>query len=121
MRQAHRFKLGLNVGVGTREKFKGGVAVNEKALRKYLQAKLALQETLETHPRIHDLLRREARLLRGDATALAREEGQGMLEYVILLAVVFAIAAAVIALGHSIRAKYQDAGNAVQGIQIEAP
>ena len=95
--------------------------MNEKALRKYLQAKLALQEALETHPRIHDLLRREARLLRGDATALAREEGQGMLEYIIILAGVLLVAAAVIVVFNRIKGKYEDAGNAVQGIQIEAP
>ena len=95
--------------------------MNEKALRKYLELKLGLQEALEAHPRIRDFLRREARLLRGDATALAREEGQGMLEYIIILAGVLLVAAAVIVLYNRIKSKYEDAGNAVQGIQIEAP
>ena len=53
--------------------------------------------------------------------ALAREEGQGLLEYIIGIAGVFVVAAAVLALYRAIRGKYGEATNSVNSLTITAP
>ena len=96
--------------------------MKDALLRKYLETKLEIRGALEAHPRIHQVLVRTGRLLRGDlGPALEREEGQGFVEYLILLAVALMIGAAVFAVGRYIKQKYVDAGNAVQGIQVDSP
>ncbi len=55
------------------------------------------------------------------ATALGRETGQGLLEYIIAIAGVFVVAAAVLALYRAIQAKYGEATGSVNSLGISAP
>jgi|GEM_PF-950505 len=96
--------------------------MKEVLLRKYLEAKLEVQETLEAHPRIHQVMMRTGRLLRGDlGPALEREEGQGFVEYIVLLGGVFLAAGVILGIFLALKRKGQDAANAVNGIQVESP
>ena len=68
------------------------------------------------------LIRRVRALYQGQInTALGREEGQGLLEYIIAIAGVFVVAAAVLALYRAIRDKYGQATNSVNSLSITAP
>jgi len=70
----------------------------------------------------HPVARRLSALQRGRVKqALAREEGQGLLEYIIGIAGVFVVAAAVLALYRAIRGKYGEATNSVNSLTITAP
>jgi len=70
----------------------------------------------------HPIARRLSALQRGRVKqALAREEGQGLLEYIIGIAGVFVVAAAVLALYRAIRGKYGEATNSVNSLTITAP
>ena len=70
----------------------------------------------------HPVARRLSALQRGRVQqALAREEGQGLLEYIIGIAGVFVVAAAVLALYRAIRGKYGEATNSVNSLTITAP
>ncbi len=70
----------------------------------------------------HPIARRLSALQRGRVKqALAREEGQGLLEYIIGIAGVFVVAAAVLALYRAIRVKYGEATNSVNSLTITAP
>jgi len=70
----------------------------------------------------HPVVRRLSALQRGRVKqALAREEGQGLLEYIIGIAGVFVVAAAVLALYRAIRGKYGEATNSVNSLSITAP
>ena len=70
----------------------------------------------------HPVARRLSALQRGRVKqALAREEGQGLLEYIIGIAGVFVVAAAVMALYRAIRGKYGEATNSVNSLTITAP
>ena len=70
----------------------------------------------------HPIARRLSALQRGRVKqALAREEGQGLLEYIIGIAGVFVVAAAVLALYRAIRGKYGEATNSVNSLSITAP
>ena len=70
----------------------------------------------------HPVVRRLSALQRGRVKqALAREEGQGLLEYIIGIAGVFVVAAAVLALYRAIRGKYGEATNSVNSLTITAP
>lgn len=53
--------------------------------------------------------------------ALGREEGQGLLEYIVAIAGVFVVAAAVLALYRAIRTKYGQATTSVNAVTIAAP
>jgi len=55
------------------------------------------------------------------AEVVRREEGQGLLEYIIAIAGVFVVAAAVLALYRAIQAKYGEATNSVNSLSISAP
>ena len=68
------------------------------------------------------LLRRlQALQQRRLSAALGREAGQGLLEYIIAIAGVFIVAAAVLALYRAIQAKYGEATNSVNSVSIAAP
>ena len=68
------------------------------------------------------LIRRVHALYQGRINAaLGREEGQGLLEYIIAIAGVFVVAAAVLALYRAIRDKYGQATNSVNSLSITAP
>ena len=54
-------------------------------------------------------------------SALGREDGQGLLEYIIAIAGVFVVAAAVMALYRAIQGRYGEATNSVNSLQIAAP
>ncbi len=70
----------------------------------------------------HPVAQRTGALLRGQVrTALQREEGQGLLEYIIAIAGVFAVAAGVLTLYRTIGGKYGEATTSVGQIQITAP
>jgi len=70
----------------------------------------------------HPVVRRLNALQQGRVKqALAREEGQGLLEYIIGIAGVFVVAAAVLALYRAIRGKYGEATNSVNSLTITAP
>ena len=70
----------------------------------------------------HPVARRLSALQRGRVKqALAREEGRGLLEYIIGIAGVFVVAAAVLALYRAIRGKYGEATNSVNSLTITAP
>ena len=58
----------------------------------------------------HPVAQRTLALLRGDVkTAVEREEGQGLLEYIIAIAGVFMVAVAVMSLYRAIGGKYGEA------------
>ena len=79
---------------------------------------LRVSQRLAAHP----VARRLSALQRGRVKqALAREEGQGLLEYIIGIAGVFVVAAAVLALYRAIRGKYGEATNSVNSLTITAP
>ncbi len=79
---------------------------------------LRVSQRLVAHP----VVRRLSALQRGRVKqALAREEGQGLLEYIIGIAGVFVVAAAVLALYRAIRGKYGEATNSVNSLTITAP
>ncbi len=68
------------------------------------------------------VVRRLHALRRGDMpSALGREEGQGLLEYIIAIAGVFVVAAAVMALYRAIQGKYGEATNSVNSLGISSP
>jgi len=68
------------------------------------------------------LLRRLQALQQGQlSAALSREAGQGLLEYIIAIAGVFLVAAAVLALYRAIQAKYGEATSSVNSVSIAAP
>ncbi len=70
----------------------------------------------------HPVVRRLYALQQGRVKqALAREEGQGLLEYIIGIAGVFVVAAAVLALYRAIRGKYGQATTSVNALTITAP
>ncbi len=70
----------------------------------------------------HPVVRRLSALQQGRVKqALAREEGQGLLEYIIGIAGVFVVAAAVLALYRAIRGKYGQATTSVNALTITAP
>lgn len=70
----------------------------------------------------HPVARRLQALRQGRiGPALAREEGQGLLEYIIAIAGVFVVAAAVLALYRAIQAKYGEATTSVNSLSITAP
>ena len=70
----------------------------------------------------HPTVRRAGAVLRGNlGTAVEREEGQGLIEYIIAIAGAFLVAAAVMALFRAIRSKYGEATNSVNQLQISAP
>ncbi len=79
---------------------------------------LRVSQRLAAHP----IVRRLVALQRGQVKqALAREEGQGLLEYIIGIAGVFVVAAAVLALYRAIRTKYGQATTSVNSLTITAP
>ena len=79
---------------------------------------LRVSQRLAAHP----IVQRLSALQRGQMRqALAREEGQGLLEYIIGIAGVFVVAAAVMALYRAIRGKYGEATNSVNSLTITAP
>ncbi len=79
---------------------------------------LRLRHRAATHP----VARRVLALRQGRVgAALAREEGQGLLEYIIAIAGVFVVAAAVLALYRAIQGKYGQATNSVNSLSISAP
>lgn len=79
---------------------------------------LRLQNRISSHP----VLRRYRALRqRRIAEAVCREEGQGLLEYIIAIAGVFVVAAAVLALYRAIQAKYGEATSSVNSLGISAP
>jgi hypothetical protein len=81
-------------------------------------ALLRVQNRIAAHP----VLRRYQALRRRRlAEALCREEGQGLLEYIIAIAGVFVVAAAVLALYRAIQAKYGQATSSVNSLGISAP
>ncbi len=81
-------------------------------------AYLRVSQRLAAHP----VVRRLSALQRGRVKqALAREEGQGLLEYIIGIAGVFVVAAAVLALYRAIRGKYGQATTSVNALTITAP
>jgi len=68
------------------------------------------------------IVRRLHALRRGDVpAALGREEGQGLLEYIIAIAGVFVVAAAVMALYRAIQGKYGEATSSVNALGISSP
>ena len=70
----------------------------------------------------HPVARRWAAVCQGRIrTALAREEGQGLLEYIIAIAGVFVVAAAVLALYRAVQGKYGEATTSVNSLSISAP
>ena len=81
-------------------------------------ALLRVQNRIAEHP-----VTRRYRALRQrrPADAVRREEGQGLLEYIIAIAGVFVVAAAVLALYRAIQAKYGEATNSVNSLSISAP
>lgn len=92
--------------------------VIQKQAQTVVLAYLRLNRWLVAQP----LIRRVHALYQGQVrTALAREEGQGLLEYIIAIAGVFVVAAAVLALYRAIRTKYGQATNSVNSLSITAP
>jgi hypothetical protein len=79
---------------------------------------LRCRNRVVTHPVAHRLRAlRQGRI----GPALAREEGQGLLEYIIAIAGVFVVAAVVLALYRAIQTKYGEATTSVNSLSITAP